>query len=586
MSALDVGGEQGLPAVLGPLVKESLSVAVEGLGLAAALELRSEMRALLSPQVGRLVVVGESAERSLEAIAAVLGVPRLASTMLRLPRVHTTYRCENTARIVLTTTEGEHLVPLSEDGVADEESLLASTPGRPLQLDVSLPSAVLSWVSVVHLPNLHQSGAALDPWLSLTPTTSLAYVSSSRAPLSATEVAFLEGAMSRVLRSIVLVTGTEANPAWAEVFEVNEALLHVASSSDELISMLVLGDENAEQARDRLMGWLGATRASTGPVREMIGLISGIAASVGAAAGVEQSPVLSGAAAVAVNDAQAQAIEATQGATTWLPRLGFEFTRLRADMTERASQALVGLEQRYDQWIQRDGVAATEVLPFHLFNELQLVQASVDDELTRRLDTVAERFLGDRQRDLFPGGIRRSIAPSDVTVRLVDVSQLHLDGRTELFASLGNFGSGRQSLSLLSSVASVIAVPVALVGGVIGVGFWRLGRRSRQDNQARVQAARWLKVQTAEAGRVLRYRIDHTLNAAQLAMNLGVREHQDRQVAEARDRLQAAQAQFAEAQLSDSRHAEHLDELRWRSEQLGEQCRHLDGVLSSPKRLE
>jgi hypothetical protein len=300
--------------------------------------------------------------------------------------------------------------------------------------------------------------------------------------------------------------------------------------------------------------------------------------------GASTSTAVVEAAAVAAADEELRLVEAqtastARGASTWLPRLGYELTRVRSELGEGTAQALVRLEQRLDQWIQNDVTGAVDGLPSLLLQELRSVQRTADEELVRRLDVVADQFLAGRAHELLPGGVRAVVAPPDIAVALVDVSQAHIDARTELFAGLGNFGSGRQSLSLVSTVATAASVPVALVGGVIGLGFWRMGRRSRQDTQARMQASRWLKAQVAEAGRVVRYRIDQQLNQAQLGLNLAVRDLYDRAGVEGRQAVEVARQRVVDARSAERERVDRAASRRSRAEELLERGGRLRGEL-------
>ncbi len=566
---------------LGPVVNEALMLAGETSGLATAVDLRSDVRALTSSLLGRLVVASESGQHAVETIAALVGRPGLVATLARLPRVHTTYRFAANPTLTLTSDSTDLTVPLRDDGSPVAPSDLDASSSRALlQLEVAVPAPVLSWVSIVHLPDLNRSGATVDPWASLTDVTSFAYVKRAVAPLSAAEVAFLHQAGARVRRAVLLVTEAGQSPSWVDAAQVDQTLLGSGMDDNATWSVKVLPDEDPDAVRDGLMGWLGAGCMPKGPVRETLALVRTTAAAVLATTVANQGTTE--AATDEMRQAEAATAEAIHAAMTWLPRLGFELSRLRADMTERASRTMVQLEQKHDQAIQQDVAGVSEVLPQLLIADLHQLSAAVDAEMCARLESVAHSFLGDRFSELLPGGVRRNLAPSHVRMRLVDVSQAHLDGRTEMFANMGQFNSGRQSLTMLSSVASVMAVPVALVGGVIGLGFLRVGRQTRQDGQARVQATRWLKVQVAEAGRVLRHRIDHTLNEAQLALNLAVREYHDRSTTETRVQVEAARTQLAEAEEAARSLADEIETRTSRARHLAERCMHLEEVLALP----
>lgn len=562
-----------LPAVLDDAVR----LTAEGVGLREAVQVRGELRALSTARAGRLVVLGERGRVAVEVIAALLGMPRLATTLRELPRAHTTYRFSAGPRLIVTTHAGERQVALRPDGsTADEPaSILDGLTGRVLHVDVGVPAPVLSWFAVSHPPDLHRPGTSGDPLLTLTPDAVLAYVTTSSVPLSAAEVELLRMANARVRRSAVLLTGVDSCAGWREVAAVDDALLRRPDpDAGATAAIIAVGERDGVSDVDELRGWLQSAQRDRTSLTDGIGLVRNVADTVLASPGDRRPRAGRGPStepedlAAAVRAAETDVAQVVRASASWLPRLAFEFTRLRSELGERSSQALVQLEQRYDQAIQSDVGGVIESLPVALLDELRGIERRTDDELVPQLEAVAEQFLGGRFREFLPGGARSSIAPPDVGVRLLDVSEMHVDRRAELFAGMGNFGSGRQSLSLVSTVATAASVPVALIGSVIGLGFWKLGRQSRQDSQSRLQASRWLKVQVAEAGRVVRYRIDQELNQAQLALNLAVRDFYDRTGAEARAAVEAARTRAVAAEAAQHEQMEREASRRARAQDL------------------
>jgi hypothetical protein len=231
--------------------------------------------------------------------------------------------------------------------------------------------------------------------------------------------------------------------------------------------------------------------------------------------------------------AEAHVARVTRESQNWLPRLGYEFTQLKSDLYEKVARALARLDQGYEQAINTGPADRLDQLPERLLADLRTVELGCRDDLARRVGDLAHQFL-DGRTDEFAVARLSDRARQGSSVRLVPAAELPHDASVELMTSIGQFSSGRQSISLVSAVATAAAVPVAMVGAVVGLGFWRLGRRSRQQQLLRQHATRWVKAQTVEAGRQLRYTVDATLNDAQLAMNLAVREYYEVVLAEAR----------------------------------------------------
>lgn len=564
---------------LGPLCNDALTLCAESFGLPTAVALRSELRAAGAP-LGRVVVVGEPDQHALETIAGLLDYPQLIPILRHLSGVHTTFRFDGTPALRLVTDRVERLVPLILDGrPSDPCPVNVPEDERLLQVDVALPAAVLSLVTMIHLPDLHRPGVPVDLAPSLTADSVLAYVKNAAAPLSAIEEAFVTEAGRHVRRQVLLVTEPSRYPAWREVARADREILGVVENNPDRQVLVMHDGARRSDARNSLMSWLGTRPAATGQVRDVLDLVR---ASAARALKQEEAPLARLTAYDAVVACEGHLAQVTHVVSTWLPRLVFELSRLRAELNEQATETLAQLEQRLDQEIQLDSAAAVEHFPQRLLDELRHVQETLDEELLGRLDVLLQAFLGENRDAVMPGGIQASIAP-EVSVRLVEVTQPPVDGRAELFASLGNFSSGRQSLSLISSVVSVVAVPVALVGSVVGIGMWRVGKRSREDARIRAQASRWLRVQVGAGGRVLRYRIDQAMNEAQLSLNLAVRERQDWLAAKARADVEESRRRFAAAEAADQERAERCDQRKSLALNLIERCAEMDRLLSLPK---
>jgi len=557
------------------LVNETLLLTAEVCGLPAALALRSEVRAITTARDGRVVVLGEDGSGTTRLLSALLDAPELPATVGSLAPSHTTYRFDTVPSLTMVGPAGEVAIELDVDGGAtrlhEQESVEAS---NVVQVDVALPSAVLSRYSLTQLPDLHAADNQHDPLETITPGCAVVLVASARQPISLAEVRFLRQVRERTERLAVVVTGVDAEAQGSEVLAVNEVVLRRARLwAGEAVH--VLADRDGADAVTLLRHWLeGLESGHTGD--ELLAIVRGAIDHLLVAAPLGRAP--EDAAAEAVSRSEAEVSRATQEAMSWLPRLGYELTRLRADVTETMSHSLGALEQRNEDWIQRDPCEAIERLPSVLRDDLRALQRRADNDLVGRLEILAHQFLDGRQDELIPGGLRPRMAPADHDRAFVQVAEMHVDASNELFASLGNFGSGRQSIGLLSSVVSAVAVPVALVGGVIGVGFWHLGRRSRQDALARAQASKWLKVQLGEAARTTRFRLDQSLNEAQLILNLAAREHHDHRTQELRATLEKARGELVDARARSQDLRSRCTALRDQAEQLmGQDAAH-DGV--------
>ncbi|CUR57682.1 hypothetical protein NOCA1130159 [metagenome] len=557
------------------LVNETLLLTAEVRGLPPALIVRSEVRALTAAQHGRVVVLAEDGQDATDLLSALLDAPGLAATVRPLPPSHTTYRFDLVPSLTMVGPAGEVAIELDADGRPARHHEPESVAARNVvQVDVAMPSAVLSRYSITHLPDLHAADNQHDPLEAITPGCAVVLVASARQPISLAEIRFLRQVRERTERIAVVVTGVDAETQGSEVLAVNEVVLRRARLwAGEAVH--VLADRDGADAAATLRHWLdGLESGRAGD--ELLGIVRGAIDRLLVAAPLGRAP--EDAAAEAVSRSEAEVSHAIQGAMNWLPRLGYEFTRLRTDVTETVSRSLGALEQRHEDWIQRDPCDAIERLPHVLRDDLRTLQSRSDNDLAERLAILAHQFLDGRQDELVPGGLRPRTPPADPEGTFVQVAEMHVDASNELFASLGNFGSGRQSIGLLSSVVSAVAVPVALVGGVIGVGFWHLGRRSRQEAVARAQASKWLKVQLGEAARTTRFRLDQSLNEAQLILNLAAREHHDQRTQELRATLEKARGELVDARTRSQDLRSRCTALRDQAEQLmGQDAAH-DGV--------
>jgi hypothetical protein len=573
------------PELVATLANESLLLAAEGLGLRAAIEMKSELRSVTAARAGRVAVIGEADQGAVELIAHLVEAPRLAAALTALPRVHTTYRFGPSPSVLcLTGASGERELTLADDvgSRAQLRAVLADMPSRVLQVDVRVHAALLSWFSVTHLPDLNSVTPGKDPLSGMTPSTKLMYVKSASAPLSAVEVRLIRQARRCVGKVALVLTGADRYPGCRQVAEVDRQLLtDPPEDTGAPVTVLMLGNE-PEPELTELRCWLSPRQVveAGAAVAEALGMVGNVAKAVRAACLADPVPAPPTTRDKELHGAEEQLARVTRESMAWLPRLGFTFTRLRSEEGERRAQALAQLEQRHEQWIQSDVREATERLPDVLLKDLRGLQEANDRVLADRIEAIARDFLGERidefLTDRLGHGPESTQGPN---VQLVGVSQAHWDGRTELFASFGNFSSGRQSLSILGSVASAAAGPIALVGGVIGLGFWRLGRQSRQESLARAQASRWLKVQVAEAGRRLAYRIDQRVNEAQLVMNLAARDYYERVVAESRQSVEAHRRLAAGVDVLRQSEAERAAELAERARLLIDRCAAIEVPL-------
>lgn len=531
--------DQGLikPEALGisALVNDAIRLAAHTKGRAGAVALRAEFQALQRARFGRLVIVSEEGRDALDLIARLVDLPLLSSALSPLPDVHTTYRYGVQHSLTLSSLHETVTVPLGIRGDCPEAEAAAARLAAPvIQLDVSAPAPFLARFAIVHAPDLHADRAVRQELVTLTGRTMLAYVSSSSAPLSQVELDYLSEVGRRTQHVAVVLARTERYTGWPDVEMADNELLSSAGAPGRVVlpTLLMRGLEDIDQG------------SAAGEMVDMVSVLAQanqFTGETGPTARVRPSDVYAA--------AEVKLAAVTRDAMGWLPRLGHEFTRLRGDMGEEVASALALLEQRHDQWIQADVEAAAEQLPAVLLQDLRALERRSHGMLDSRLEALGYQFLGGRRQEFL--NLPADRCDADGRVRLVDVSRAHTDGRSELFASLGNFGSGRQSLSLVGSVASAAAVPVALVGGLIGLGFWRMGRSTRQDAQLRGHASRWLRVQIAEASRVLRYQVDQDVNDAQLEMNLAVREYYERLGAEARRAVETAHRQQVDAENSE-----------------------------------
>jgi hypothetical protein len=553
------------------LVNETLLLTAETLGLPAALSLRSELRALTAAEHGRVVLVSEERKGAVDLLARLLEAPWLSASLAELPCVRTTYRFEPIPGLTMARSTDEQEMGLIPDAAHLELPELKAIEPGVLQIDVALPSPFLSGFSITHLPDLHAPDSEADHLESITPGAVVVFVSSASRPVSVAETRFLVRLRERTERVAVVVTGVDTEPQGGEVLAVDELLLERTGLWPNGQAS-VFSDRAGAEPVGALRRWLTGFE-SEGVDDELLRVVRAGIDRLLVASPVDQAREQ--AAAEEVGRAEADLALVSREAMSWLPRLGYEFSRLRADINETVSRSLTALEQQHDDWIQRDVTDAVERLPGVLIEDFRALQRRADAELSARLAAVAHQFLAGRQNELVPGGLHAHVTSSDPRGGLVRVAEMHADGRNELFASLGNFGSGRQSIGLLSSVFTAVAAPVALVGGVIGLGFWQLGRRSRQEGLARAQASRWLKVQLAEAGRGARFQLDQSLNEAQLVLNLAVRECYDQLGQEARGALDAARSELAEATAQSQQERSRSTRRLERAERLRDRSREV-----------
>src|SRR5262249_6818490 len=107
--------------------------------------------------------------------------------------------------------------------------------------------------------------------------------------------------------------------------------------------------------------------------------------------------------------------------------------------------------------------------------------------------------------------------------------------------------SGRQSVSVLTAIASGMIAPLAVLGAAIGVAFVGIGKQTRAEARTRAHAERWCKAQLVEAGPTPRYELDGNINQAQFALNTALRKSIDQAILDSRDAVALAREESVAA---------------------------------------
>jgi hypothetical protein len=488
------------------LLEQALTLTGRGFGARQASWLRLQLAASLAP-LGRVVVVGEAGVGKTELITAWLGEPSLGKSLEPLGAVPTIFYFSNAPRVNIHCLTKTVQVPWP-----DLPQLHAAISDDQIQLvTVAMESKVLKNCAVVEEPPLHVPGYPDRHALDLTPATALVMVVDGVVPVSDAEAHFLCDALKIVERAVAApVTG----PVDARQLAVVDAVVAgrgIPIPNRSVVDRLYLA-RNAAQATAR-----AAQQCLSSP------------------SGPPETDVVRDA-------AEKRLASASQASGSWLPRLAYEVSRVRADYNETVNIEVRRVETAFEQLINQSDIDDLLRVPGLLASDLEGMHRSSREALARRVEGAAMRLLGRIPSEL----TELSVADRRLS-SFVPVAATHVDVRTEAFATLGNFSTGRQSIGILTSIAAGLVAPITVAAAAIGLGFVHFGRRARQAAVARADCARWMRAQVAECARLLRHAGDTYLNESQLVLNLAARAHFDRAVADARTEVSRAAIAHDEA---------------------------------------
>jgi hypothetical protein len=484
-----------------PLLRSAVEVCREGDGPSAAAWLQAQLAATAEAPAGRIVVAGEAGVGTSRVIGHWLDDPAAVAVLADAPAQPRLYRFAEAVSVVVHTTDGD-LRWTPDLGPARLAHAVATDSVQ--RVTVRLPHPLLRCALLVEPPPLHEPDRPARQLLDLTPVGALVLVVDGYLPMAAPEMRFLQAATAVTSRvAVVAATGDRLPADLAADLDdaVRPGVLHPAGP---LLDQLLL-------ARNAVADLLSRT---SGPLR----------------------PVAT--ASTAVAEARvAHALEASSGS---IGRVAYELSRVRADAAEFLAAAVRRLEQNYDRLLAAASPEWLGELPSAVRADVQELEWQYREGVVRHVESVAATLLAGAA-DGVPATMRVShpqLSAAGPTV---------VDPRNEAFAALGNFSSGRQSISLLGSLVAGIAMPVTIAGAAIGVGFLHLGRESRRAATARLDAQKWLRAQLADVQRELRYASDLYLAEAQLTLTAAMRRHAETQLLQARAALEDARTAAADA---------------------------------------
>ena len=514
-SECEVSPHQGVHEAL----SETLKIAVSTAGSAYAMRLAASVGVAGSSAAGTVLALGEAGRGRSEFMSRLLEIDHPDLTRGRV----------GTAPIYYRHAERLHVEPfaLHSGGARIDSASLVPTAELQRSLVYSIvdcPAALLAEASLEERPSLH--GYLTDPVTAsdLSRCSGVLIISDGLMPLCPMEVRFIKDALRAAQRVCFVLAAGEV---WCAAEAVRERVLaQLAEVWWEYPERLtVVGDEGPGSATglEAVAEWARALRDSTPSplVAQTRILRAGISDLISRIADLMTS---------VEDDVSEAARETSRGpvvdhSSSWLARLGYEISKLRNECAEEVNQTLRALERDFESVIEHGLTIGIDQLCEQLGSNVERAHDHVVRRMRIRLQEVAERYLGGRAAefdvDFGDQWVRRL---GGVAFGTPEATMSYQDPGSEIMTTVGNFSSGRQTLSILSSVASGLGGPLTLAGAAIGLVFVKMGKASRRNAIERGAASRWVKAQIAEAARLSKHAIDLELNEAQLVLNIAMRE--------------------------------------------------------------
>ncbi|TDQ05250.1 dynamin family protein [Labedaea rhizosphaerae] len=436
----------------------------------------------------------------------------------------------------------------------------------PRYVEIEGPSSLLEKLSVVDTPGVGgldsmHGELAIEAAAS---ATALLFVVDSSAPFTSGELKFLSEVGERVETVIFALSKTDAYRGWRQVLDANLALLaehaprftdakfHPVSSRMYAMAAKAPNPDAAgmlreksgiEELRTEMEGLLVGRSVMLGEANTLRSLSSALDAVV-VKFEAEKRALSTGAAEVEKLKERKEELTAKRKESTkgWQVTMRSEIQRTRLEITHEVSRQVRDMQSWFRQQIDASDRDKLATLPQEVDHALQLISHKVANQLSNRLNQVAQKSLSELfstdELTVLSAQIARAENPP-VVLRPPEKRQTTSDDKLMvIMGGSSGFGLARGAASMIPGMAGVAAagfvmLPVAVVG--LGLGWW-MGR-TRKFQAEKTHMKQWLGDAIADARSTLDQLVAEQMIEADSQLSLAMDEALRNRISEIEDEL-------------------------------------------------
>jgi predicted GTPase len=436
----------------------------------------------------------------------------------------------------------------------------------PRYVEIEGPATILEKVSVVDTPGVGgldsmHGELAIEAAAN---ATALLFVVDSSAPFTSGELRFLKEVGERVETVIFALSKTDAYRGWRQVLDANLALLaeHAPRFTDvkfhpvssRMYSMankapnadaagMLREKSGIEELRTEMEQLLVGRSVMLGEANTLRSLSSALDAVV-VKLEAEKRALSTGAAEVEKLKERKEELTAKRKESTksWQVTMRSEIQRTRLEITHEVSRQVRDMQSWFRQQIDASDREKLQVLPQEVDGALQLISHKVANQLSNRLNQVAQKSLSELfspdELTMLSAQIARADHPP-VVLRPPEKRQTTSDDKLMvIMGGSSGFGLARGAASMIPGMAGVAAagfvmLPVAVVG--LGLGWW-MGR-TRKFQAEKTHMKQWLGEAIADARSTLDQLVAEQMIEADSQLSLAMDEALRNRISEIEDEL-------------------------------------------------